>query len=94
MAGNPAEPGYELFKLFQDIRELQAAVKRLEQTPAAVYVERATVYSYTSGTQCVIQYPSGTLRNAAFLTGYTPTVGHVVEVFNMPGRVFILKPSQ
>ena len=94
MAGNPAEPGYELLKILRNIDDLQAAVKRLEQVPAPVYVERATVYSYTSGTQCVIQYPSGTLRNAAFLTGYIPVAGHAVEVFNMPGRVFILKPSQ
>jgi hypothetical protein len=90
---SPAEPGYGLFKVFQDIEAVQAAVKRLEQTPPPVYVDRAVVFSYTSGPQCVIQDASGGLRTAAFLTGYTPVAGDVVEVFNLPGRVFILKPS-
>jgi hypothetical protein len=93
VAGNPAEPGYGLFKLFQELADLKAAVRRLEQVPTPVYVERATIYSYTSGTQCVVQYSSGTLRTVAFLAGYTPVVGDVVEVFDMPGRVFVLKPS-
>ena len=94
MAGNPAEPGYGLYKVFQELADIQAAVKRLEQTPTPVYVERATVYSYMSGTQCVIQYGSGGLRNAAFLAGYTPVAGDVVEVFNLPGRAFVLKSSE
>jgi len=90
---SPAEPGYAITKLFQEISDLRAAVKRLEQTPPPVSVDQATVIAYAGSTTCVVQYDvSGATRSVAFLSGYSPSLGDQVEVFSLPGRVLAMKP--
>ena len=94
MAGNPAEPGYGLYKILQELADVQAAVKRLEQAPSPVYLEEATVTAFSGGSPYVtVQYDSGTSRTIGYLTTYTPTVGHRVLIASYPWgavRSFVL----
>lgn len=86
MPRNPAEQGYQLGSLFDEIAELTERVAKLERAPAT-YAEEATVSAYAGGTQCTVTYDSGVTRLLIFASDYAPVVGHRVTILNHPGQL-------
>lgn len=93
MALTPADRGYEVQKLVDEIAELRALVQTMMRM-RSVSAQRAHVTAFSGGAMCTAQFDA-TLNTAAvpYLLGYTPTVGHGGLVVDFGGNTLFVPVS-
>lgn len=80
---NPADPLYQLTRLYQRVEEIAALVRTVADVAKSVSVERAKVTA-VSAPQATIEYtPGGTTRKVPYL-GSAPSVNDQVLIINSP----------
>jgi len=89
----PADPGYQVQRLMDEIADLRAQVDILKRR-LPVNAQPATVTAFSGGAMCTVQYTAtGTTAPARYLYGYTPVVGHGGIVADFLANVFFIPVS-
>lgn len=94
MALTPADPGYQIQRMVDEIAELRKQVGTLMRAPQASG-RRARVSALAAGSMVKVEWligttPTGTFDVVPYLLGYAPAVGHGGHVVDLgSGRMFI-----
>lgn len=89
----PADAGYPLQKLVDQMRDFETRIARLEWATRVV-VSRATVTGTAVGNMCNVQFAgTGQTRAVPFLKGYTPAISDIGDVFDTGASIVFVPVS-